>query len=234
MIRSRARFRSIVFPIALVLLSGVAFTGPAAAGSGTQFVWPTNGRITQPYGCTGFRWEPRYGCCRHFHGGIDIANCRGTPIRAAAGGVITHVGWDQWGTHNWMVRVSHGNGLVTWYSHMRGKQIADISKGARVRQGQVIGYMSDTGMATGVHLHWAVLKNGRYANPRNYVEGKPTGRAGTARPRAQFPVTTSGSLPRMARRRPWSLKGTTAAAVGRQLRHRLTAQAAPRLGLTLK
>ena len=42
-----------------------------------------------------------------------------------------------------------------------------------MRQGEVIGYMDRTGMATGVHLHWSVLKNGRYVNPRNYVDGQP-------------------------------------------------------------
>jgi murein DD-endopeptidase MepM/ murein hydrolase activator NlpD len=142
----------------------------------SRFIWPTVGRITQPYGCTGFSWEPRYGDCKHFHGGIDIANSRGTPIRAAGGGVITHVGWDPWGTENWMVILRHGNGLVTWYAHMRPKKIAGISEGVRVRQGQLVGYMSDTGHATGVHLHWAVLLDGRYTNPRHYVDGSPRNR----------------------------------------------------------
>ena len=151
------------------------------------FIWPTTGRTTQPYGCTGFFAEPRYGSCRHFHGGIDIADQQGTPIHAAADGVITHVGWDPWGTHNWMVMINHGGGLTTWYAHMRGRDIAGINVGARVRQGEVIGYMSDTGMATGVHLHWAVLKDGRYVNPRKYVEGKPF------RPRQAGRPTTAAS-----------------------------------------
>jgi murein DD-endopeptidase MepM/ murein hydrolase activator NlpD len=160
----------------LVIAAGAALAAPVIAedGSGSKpFVWPTTGRITQPYGCTGFWAEPRYGDCRHFHGGIDIADDRGTPVRAAADGVITHVGWDQWGTRNWMVMINHGGGLTTWYAHLRGRQIAGIRNGIRVRQGEVIGYMSDTGMATGVHLHWAVLRDGVYANPRKFVDGMP-------------------------------------------------------------
>ena len=172
----------------MVIASLVAAV-PAVAQDGSQaiaqpkpFIWPTSGRVTQGFGCTGFYAEPSYGSCRHFHGALDIADAEGTPIHAAADGVITHVGWDPWGTHNWMVMIDHAGGLTTWYAHMRGKEIADIDVGTRVYQGEVIGYMSDTGMATGFHLHWAVLKNGRYVNPRKYVEGKPFRARQTGRP----------------------------------------------------
>lgn len=156
------------------MVAVLAIGNPAVAADGSEpLVWPTSGRITQTYGCTGFAAEPRYGSCRHFHGGIDIASSRGTAIRASADGVITHAGWDPWGLRNWMVMIRHGDGIVTWYAHMRGKHIPGIRKGIRVRQGEVIGYMDKTGNATGVHLHWAVLKNGRYLNPRAYAEGQP-------------------------------------------------------------
>jgi murein DD-endopeptidase MepM/ murein hydrolase activator NlpD len=162
---------------ALAVLGAVAIANPVVAedGSSGEFIWPTTGRVTQPFGCTGFYYEPRQGSCAHFHGGIDIADSRGTPIRASADGVITHVGWDQWGTRNWMVIINHGGGLTTWYAHMRGKKMTDIQKGVRVQQGDVVGYMDTTGMSTGVHLHWAVLKDGSYANPRDYVDGLPSG-----------------------------------------------------------
>jgi len=163
-----------VFAISLTLVATLATTSPVAAAEGSKpFIWPTRGKVTQPYGCTGYPVEPRYGRCSHFHGGMDIAYERGTPIRAAAAGIVTHVGWDIWGTRAWMVIINHGGDIVSWYAHLRGKQIAGLREGARVRQGQLIGYMSDTGMATGVHLHWAVLKAGRYVNPRNYVDGLP-------------------------------------------------------------
>ena len=172
MIRSRSKFLA----YALVALAAVAIANPVVADEGSDtFIWPTSGRITQPYGCTGFWMEPRHGSCAHFHGGIDIANPRGTPIRAAADGVISHVGWDKWGTRNWMVIINHGGGLTTWYAHMRGKQLTGIQEGVRVRQGEVVGHMDTTGMSTGVHLHWAVLQNGEYVNPRNFVEGLLTG-----------------------------------------------------------
>lgn len=172
---NRSRIGALASVLALVASVGSAtFAGPTVAGDpGLQMAWPTTGRITQPYGCTGYPAEPRLGSCRHFHGGIDIADSRGTPIRAAAAGVVTFVGWDPWGTHAWMVFINHGRGVTTWYAHMRGKQIAGIHKGVRVRQGQVIGYMDSTGHSTGVHLHWSVVKDGRYANPRNYVSGAP-------------------------------------------------------------
>jgi len=157
-----------------LVASLAASTPVAAATTATKtFIWPTRGKITQPFGCTGYPAEPRYGSCRHFHGGIDIAYERGTPILATAAGIVTHVGWDQWGTHAWMVIINHGGGVTSWYAHLRGKQIAGLRTGTRVRQGQLIGYMSDTGMATGVHLHWSILKAGRYVNPRNYVQGLP-------------------------------------------------------------
>ena len=169
--------------VALVVVASLAAASPVVGEDVTRdsievvqpkpFIWPTTGRITQPYGCTGFWAEPRYGSCRHFHGGVDVADHRGTPVLAAADGVITHAGWDPWGTRNWMVMINHGGGLVTWYAHLRGRDLAGIQDGAHVEQGDVIGYMSDTGMATGVHLHWAVLKDGRYVNPRRYVEGRP-------------------------------------------------------------
>jgi murein DD-endopeptidase MepM/ murein hydrolase activator NlpD len=168
--------RTGVLSVAFLIATSLFTVTPAIAQDGSRsepFIWPTSGRITQPFGCTGFWAEPSYGSCRHFHGGIDIADTRGTPIRAAADGVITHVGWDPWGTHNWMVMINHGAGMSTWYAHLRGRRIAGVREGARVRQGEVIGYMSDTGMATGVHLHWAVLKDGRYVNPRRYVDGLP-------------------------------------------------------------
>jgi murein DD-endopeptidase MepM/ murein hydrolase activator NlpD len=176
---------SIAFALVATLAVGAPTVGQDAVPGVAQpkpFIWPTTGRVTQPFGCTGFWAEPRYGSCRHFHGGIDIADKQGTPIHAAADGVVTHVGWDPWGTRNWMVMINHGGGLTTWYAHLRGRDIAGINVGARVRQGEVIGYMSDTGMATGVHLHWAVLKDGRYVNPRKYVEGKPFRPRQTGRP----------------------------------------------------
>ena len=92
---------------------------PAAAYT---WVWPTTGRITQGYGCTGFSWEPPYGDCRHFHKGIDIANSAWTKIRAASSGVVTFVGYNPYdppGDQAWIVKINHDNGLMGLYGHMK-------------------------------------------------------------------------------------------------------------------
>jgi murein DD-endopeptidase MepM/ murein hydrolase activator NlpD len=178
-----------LFISVFVLVATLLPAGPVAAEDGVTtsskpLIWPTTGRMTQRYGCTGFAMEPRYGSCRHFHGGIDVANKSGTPIRAAAAGTIVHVGWDRWGTRNWMVILKHENGLKTWYAHMQHRSVDGIKEGLRVRQGQLVGYMGSTGWSTGTHLHWAVLKNGRYANPNDYVQGqlRREGDSGTGEP----------------------------------------------------
>jgi murein DD-endopeptidase MepM/ murein hydrolase activator NlpD len=164
----------------LVVLSCGTLAGPALAVDAEKpFAWPTTGRITQPYGCTGFWAEPRRGSCAHFHGGIDIADRRGTSIRAAADGVISHVGWDPWMSRryaSWMVIINHGGGLQTMYAHLQHKDIDEIRRGARVSQGDLIGRMGSTGMSTGPHLHFSVINDGRWVNPRNFLSGKPTRR----------------------------------------------------------
>ena len=147
------------------------------AGSDQPFIWPTSGRLTQKYGCTGFAAEPRRGSCPHFHSGLDIANARGTPIVAAAAGTIQLVGWDPWLRPDpaWMVIISHGGGFRTLYAHMRAKRIDGIYEGARVEQGQLIGLMDSTGRSTGSHLHFTVYLNGRPVDPNPYLVGELEG-----------------------------------------------------------
>jgi murein DD-endopeptidase MepM/ murein hydrolase activator NlpD len=168
--------RSLVAALAVVVcLPGV---GTVVAldpdDSDKPFIWPTRGRLTQNYGCSGFWAEPRRGSCAHFHSGLDIANARGTPIRAVADGVIELVGWDPWLRPDpaWMVIIDHGGGLRTMYAHMRAKRIDGIREGARVEQGQLIGLMDSTGRSTGPHLHFAVYRNGQAVNPRPYLAGQ--------------------------------------------------------------
>lgn len=165
--------------IALALLAclPMAATAIAVDGSSIPWIWPTSGKITQEFGCTGFWAEPPRGNCAHFHTGIDIADNRGTPIRAVAAGTIELVNWDPW-IHpdpDWMVIIDHGNGLRTMYAHMRAKPVDGITKGAHVFQGQLIGLMDMTGRATGPHLHFAVYLNGEPVDPRIYLSGDPAG-----------------------------------------------------------
>ena len=150
----------------------ITSTGQAAqlqtsAFSSTFMRWPTTGRITQPYGCTGFWANQSLGSCRHFHTGIDIANARWTPIRAAAAGKIRFVGREPYGA--WMVVIGHGDGLRSRYAHLVPTRVAGVAKGRAVRKGQLIGYMGKSGLATGVHLHFEVKRNGSFVNPGRYL-----------------------------------------------------------------
>jgi murein DD-endopeptidase MepM/ murein hydrolase activator NlpD len=110
----------------------------------------------------GMRFHPvlRYG---KMHTGVDWANGRvGTPIISAGHGTVIKAGWDT--GYGRRVEIQHANGYVTTYSHMstfgRG-----IEEGARVRQGQVIGTIGNTGLSTGPHLHYEVVVNGNFVNP---------------------------------------------------------------------
>jgi murein DD-endopeptidase MepM/ murein hydrolase activator NlpD len=139
--------------------------GPLRAGFG----WPAHGRLTQPYGCTGFGLAPRRGSCAHFHDGIDIAGALGTPIRAAATGVVAYVGWNPWDHEGraYIVVIGHGGGFVTRYGHLLPRHVVTV--GHLVRKGQLIGYMGSTGNSTGPHLHMELLRGSVTVNPLAYL-----------------------------------------------------------------
>lgn len=122
----------------------------AVTASG-QFVWPTQGVITQRYS-----W---------YHPGIDIAN-PSLPLDVAAdSGRVLYAGWDASGYGN-MVLIDHGNGFKTRYGHL--SQIMVIS-GQTVSKGQVVGRMGSTGRSTGPHTHFEIYLNGIRVNPLNYL-----------------------------------------------------------------
>ena len=124
--------------------------GPSPAG----LIWPVSGPVVSPFG-------PRWG---RMHEGIDIAVPTGTPIRAAAGGVVTHAGWMS-GYGN-LVILQHAGGLSTSYAHQ--SQIGS-SVGQFVPQGQVLGYVGCTGHCYGDHLHFETRVNGAAVDPMNYL-----------------------------------------------------------------
>jgi len=95
------------------------------------------------------------------HDGIDYVNRVGTPIRSVADGKIIYRGWIR-GYGN-CVKIKHKNGYMTLYGHM--KSFAHIRVGQYIKQGQVIGYMGNTGMSTGPHLHFGVMHYGKWINP---------------------------------------------------------------------
>jgi murein DD-endopeptidase MepM/ murein hydrolase activator NlpD len=94
------------------------------------------------------------------HKGIDFGAAWGTPIHAAADGQVSRAGWA--GGYGRQVRIAHGGGMTTSYSHMSRMIVAP---GSLVRQGQVIGYVGTSGLSTGAHLHYEVLRGGQAVNP---------------------------------------------------------------------
>jgi murein DD-endopeptidase MepM/ murein hydrolase activator NlpD len=134
--------------------------------------WPLSGTLTQEYGCTGFAWEPPLGNCAHFHQGIDIAAPMYTKIRAAASGVVVFAGPNPWDPYPkaWIVIIAHSESLQTWYAHVdNAVRPPAVRAGESVAAGDVIAYIGMTGRTTGPHLHWAVMHNGSFVNPRLYL-----------------------------------------------------------------
>lgn len=131
-----------------------------AAGVGQRragFVMPVaNARKTSSFG---MRWHPLLNYSR-FHQGTDYGAGYGTPIRAVTDGTVNYAGWH--GGHGKMVKLTHAGGLGTGYAHMSSIAVAP---GARVSQGQVIGYVGSTGLSTGPHLHFEVYRGGRAVSP---------------------------------------------------------------------
>ncbi|MFM8991188.1 MAG: M23 family metallopeptidase, partial [Alphaproteobacteria bacterium] len=106
-----------------------------------------------------------------FHKGVDFGAPTGTPIQAAGDGVVEKKGW--FGGYGNYVRLKHNSEFATAYGHM-SRFAPGIAEGSRVRQGQVIGYVGSTGMSTGPHLHYEILKRGAQVNPTGVKF--PTGR----------------------------------------------------------
>jgi murein DD-endopeptidase MepM/ murein hydrolase activator NlpD len=117
-----------------------------------------DGDMTSPFG---MRYHPILHYAR-MHTGVDWGAPIGTPIFAAGNGTIIEAGWD--GGYGRRVEIQHANGYVTTYNHMSGFG-RGVVEGAHVVQGQTIGYLGDTGLATGPHLHYEVIINGNFVDP---------------------------------------------------------------------
>jgi len=117
---------------------------------------PINGaRLSSPFG---LRKHPILGFTKH-HNGTDFAAPTGTPIMASGNGTVIKAGWC--GNGGNCVRIRHNSSYTTGYGHL--SKFA-TKTGRRVRQGQVIGYVGNTGMSTGPHLHYTVKYNGKFIN----------------------------------------------------------------------
>jgi septal ring factor EnvC (AmiA/AmiB activator) len=132
--------------------------GGGGASSSSGYAWPLCAPVTSEYG-------PRWG---RMHRGIDQGASTGTPIGASKGGTVIFAGWQ--GGYGNLTLIDHGDGVVTAYAHQ--SRFA-VGSGARVSQGQTIGYVGNTGNSTGPHLHFETRVNGNAVNPRQYLPGNP-------------------------------------------------------------
>ena len=156
--------------IARTKLAYVPLTEPVteiqARGTKPRPTWMPSGSFRRP--CTGhitsyFGGRNLWGRY-NYHGGVDIANKRGTPIYAADGGTVTHAGW--YSTYGYLVIIDHGNGYETYYGH-NSKLL--VHKGEHVYKGQQIAKMGSTGNASGPHCHFEVRYHGARKNPLKYI-----------------------------------------------------------------
>ncbi len=141
---------------------------------------PINGaRLSSPYGK---RKHPILGFTK-MHTGTDFAAPTGTPIMASGDGVVTRAQWCGGGGN--CVKIKHNSVYQTVYAHM-SKFGRGIKRGARVKQGQIIGYVGSTGLSTGPHLHYEVIENGRKINSQKLK--LPSGKTLKGKQRKEFEV----------------------------------------------
>lgn len=98
------------------------------------------------------------------HTGLDIATGSGTPISVVADGTVTCAQYS--GAYGNLVKVSHGNGVETWYAHTSKMY---VTVGQEVKAGDIIAAVGSTGNSTGPHLHFEIRINGNHVNPQNYM-----------------------------------------------------------------
>ncbi|MFW6242189.1 MAG: M23 family metallopeptidase, partial [Thermodesulfobacteriota bacterium] len=126
----------------------------------TPAIRPTTGIYTSRFGN---RKSPFTGLVE-FHAGLDIASRKGTPVTAAADGRVTFAG--ERGSYGRMIVIDHGHGMITRYAHL--DEIL-IENGKKVRRGERIALMGNTGRSTGPHLHYEVRLNGVPVDPEAYI-----------------------------------------------------------------
>src|ERR1700682_2110467 len=107
-------------------------------------------QVSQPFGCTGFAFEPARGGCAHFHSGIDLVASAGTPVRSVlAGGAEVAAAAGYGGGYGIHVLVHHDAALPTMYAHLLA---ATVRSGQPLAAGALLGYEGSTGLSTGAHL----------------------------------------------------------------------------------
>jgi murein DD-endopeptidase MepM/ murein hydrolase activator NlpD len=135
-----------------------------ALANATPSIWPVFGWLS---GGFGQRRDPFTGD-PGFHRGLDISADRAEPVYATASGTVETAGYT--GDYGNLIVINHSFGLATRYGHLSR---FTVKVGDRVSRGDVIGYVGSTGRATGSHLHYEVLANGRIVNPLRLLTSKP-------------------------------------------------------------
>jgi murein DD-endopeptidase MepM/ murein hydrolase activator NlpD len=165
-------------------------TVEAARGDKDGIALPVAGRISSRFGG---RTAPKAGASTN-HGGIDIAAPIGTPVTAQRGGVVIAAG--EAGKNGNLVRIDHGNGVVTSYAHLDG---FDVKIGDRVEAGQAFARVGNTGNSTGPHLHYGITANGERVDPEKFRfpdEAAPAGPDFVGGQRQDDPFDTAGGFER--------------------------------------
>jgi len=126
----------------------------------TPSIWPTRGWVTSGFG---YRESPFTGL-RENHEGWDIGARSGSAVRATADGMITVAGRER--GYGKLIEIDHGYGIVTRYGH-NSKNL--IKVGSKVKRGQIVALVGNTGRSTGPHLHYEILVNSVPTNPKNYI-----------------------------------------------------------------
>lgn len=132
---------------------------PPKGSSPIPIIWPVDYR----YISTDFGGRTPF---QDFHTGLDLVNITGTPVVAAADGVISSIGTPSYGYGNHVI-ISHNERFSTLYGHF--SEFADIAVGMNVKQGDIIGYVGSTGWSTGPHMHFEVREYGVPMDPLDYL-----------------------------------------------------------------
>jgi len=142
---------------------------------GSQLIWAAHHvGIAQGFGPSPYPFEPAYGGYPHFHTGIDLSGPYGTPIVAAADGVVAAADLSTVGYGNHVI-LAHAGGLLTLYGHL---EAVLVKAGDAVKAGQVIGLLGSTGNSTGPHCHFEVRVNGTPVDPRPFLPALSAGATG--------------------------------------------------------
>ena len=127
----------------------------------TPSIWPVKGWVTSEFGVR----ESPFRTGVEFHKGLDISTRFGKEVVAPADGLVIVSAYDQ--QEGNFIKIDHGRGLATGFAHL--SRMA-VKQGVRVKKGDIIGYVGDTGRSTGSHLHYSVFVNNVQVNPRKYLK----------------------------------------------------------------